>query len=208
MTSKRMTLSLVALIGSVFLFVFASFAWLQVSDIVHILDFQGNVQNVEAEAAIFTSTDGGETFVLTPAIDISSSVPGDTMYYQIFVENTGETDIYSRVLLYGFTDELADELGTQTGYLLGNSLLQVTSITVSNNNNSETIANQTMIDLLPLDFGADYSNDYIILANQLAIPVGGSAVVTISFTISGDAGNDYQNLALLISSVSIQSVSQ
>lgn len=207
MKNKRMTLSLMALVGSVFLFVFASFAWLQVSQIVDIFGITGNLNNIESAANLQVSEDG-VNYVDAESIMIHSAVPGDTFYFQVTIENTGDIDIHAKVLMFGFTNGVADVNGDDTNYLAGMSLVDVVRLSASNTGNAEVITDEYLVDLMPGVLDDDYTNAYVTLANSIDLGVGQSAVVTFSLTVDGSlAGNDYQNLMLTISNLLVQSVS-
>jgi len=207
MKNKRMTLSLMALVGSVFLFVFASFAWLQVSQIVDIFGITGNLTNIESAANLQVSEDG-VNYVDAESITISSAVPGDTFYFQVTVENTGNTDIHAKVLMYGFTNSVADLAGDDANYLAGMSLVDVVRLSASNTQNTEVITDQYLASLMPGVLDSDYTSSYITLANSIDLAIGESAVLTFSMTVDGPlSGNDYQNLMLTISNLLVQSVS-
>lgn len=207
MKNKRMTLSLMALVGSVFLFVFASFAWLQVSQIVDIFGITGNLNNIESAANLQVSEDG-VNYVDAESIMIHSAVPGDTFYFQVTIENTGDIDIHAKVLMFGFTNGVADVNGDDTNYLAGMSLVDVVRLSASNTGNAEVITDEYLVDLMPGVLDDDYTNAYVTLANSIDLGVGQSAVLTFSLTVDGAlAGNDYQNLMLTISNLLVQSVS-
>ncbi|MDD3123148.1 MAG: hypothetical protein PHC62_06535 [Candidatus Izemoplasmatales bacterium] len=208
MRNKRLTLSLIAMISSVFLFVFASFAWLTISDVINIFGPEVALNNIDAEANLYLDVDG-DGFVDIGSIELLAGVSGNTSNFQIVLENTGDVDITSKILLYGFTNDVADPLGDDTNFLAGKSLVDVIRISASNTVNSEVIDNQTLLSLLPSDMNGDFSESGVTLCYEINLAVGETATISFSFTIDGElAGNDYQNLLLLISKVSIQSVSQ
>lgn len=206
MTSKRMTLSLIAMISSVFLFVFASFAWLTLSKIVDIGGPSLIVDNIDADAAMYVSMDG-ENYIEVGSIFLNTSVSGTTQYYHIVLQNTGDVPIDSKVVLYGFTNGVADPLGDDSNYLAGKTLIDVIRVSASNDANSEIIDNQTMISLMPVPLDNDYSESSLFIVEDIYLDVLDTVTISFSFTIDGDlAGNDYQNLLLNVSKVYIQSV--
>ena len=206
MSKKRMTLSLIVLISSVFLFVFTSFAWLTISKIVDMGGSRLSLVNIEASATLYVSTDG-INYVEATEISISSSIPGSVTYYQLVIENTGTINIHSRVYLYGFTNNIADSLGSDANYLAGQSLIDVIRVSESNNLNSEVINNVLLSSLIPSLESEDYSQSSAILVEELVLAVGNTATISFSLTIdSALAGNDYQNLMLEIANLAIQSV--
>lgn len=204
---KRLSLSLLALIGSVFMFVVASFAWLQVSGVVNIFGPTASVNNVQSEAVIYTSTDG-TNYSETESINVATGSPGNSYYFQIVVTNTGTIASTSRVMLYSFTDSLSNPNGTNAGLLAGLSLTQVIRVSTSNNYNADTIQNTLMVDLLPTDTGGDFTTSYLTLLEGIFLEPNETAILYVTFTLDEDTSNDYQNLNLLIGSVSISSVSE
>jgi hypothetical protein len=208
MRNKRMVLSLIAMISSVFLFVFASFAWLTISDVVNIFGPELSINDINAEANLYLDLDG-DGLVDVGSIELLAGVSGNTSNFQIILENTGNVDITSKIMLYGFTNNVADPLGDDTNFLAGKSLIDVIRVSASNSINAEIIDNQTLLSLLPSGMNGDFSESGVTLCYEISLAVGQSGSISFSFTIDGDlAGNDYQNLLLLISKVSIQSVSQ
>ncbi len=205
--NKRMSLSLIALIGSVFMFVLASFAWLQISGVVSIFGPSAKVDNIQTHAILFASADG-TNFTETEAILISSGEPGNVYYFQVIISNTGELSAQSRVLLFGFTDGLSDPEGTDTGYLEGKSLVEVMRVSASNSLNTDVIDDVLMIDLLPGEIGDDFTQSYLTLLDTVTLEVGQSITLNVTFTLDELTGNEYQNLSLLISSISVQSISE
>jgi len=204
---KRLSLSLIALIGSVFMFVFASFAWLQVSGVVSIFGPEASVNNVQSHAIIYTSTDG-TNYSESESINVSAGSPGNTYYFQIAVTNTGNIPSTSKILLYSFTDSLTNPNGTNSGLLAGLSLTQVIRVSTSNNYNSDTIQNVLMVDLLPTDTGGDFTSSYMTLLENIYLEPNQTMILSVTFSLDEDTSNDYQNLNLLIGSVSISSVSE
>lgn len=205
--NRRLSLSLIAMISSVFMFVFASFAWLQISDRVSVFGPTGNVVNIQQTVVLYASQDG-INYLEDTSMSISSGAPGNIYYFEVYIENTGDIAISSKVVLYGFTTELSDPSGYDTGYLAGRSLVEVLRVNTSNNSNSEVIDNELMIDLLPDIPSGDFSESFLTLLSGVDIGVGENITLSVSFTLDEAAGNDYQNLMLLISSISVQSTTQ
>lgn len=208
MSKKRMTLSIIVLISSVFLFVLTSFAWFAISDFINIGNPTIDLINIEATVTLYVSTDD-VIYNEATEITISNSVPGTVMYYRLVIENTGDIAIHTEIDLYGFTDSVADPLGSDANYLAGNSLFDVIRVSQSNNWNSEVINNVVLSTLIPFQSSGDYSQSSATLVEDLSLAVGNTAIVSFSFTIDGNlAGNDYQNLMLEITSLAIHSVGQ
>ena len=210
MLKNKMTMSIVAFTASIFLFVVATFAWLTLSNLVDANITEIDFNNVEATAILELSEDAWQTSSPTSAISFANSVPGDTFYYRLIIENTGAVDIFSAVLFKGFTNDAASALGDQTNFANGQTLIDILEIGVSINTfDSETITYTLLSDLIgELMPGDTYATVMCTLASNLSIPVGDSDTVYITIRIAESAGNDYQNLKLLIDSIQIQSVSE
>lgn len=197
MNKKRMTFSLITLIGSLFLFVIASFAWFAISEIIDLGDINIDVKQINVSATLYVS-DNGSDYVLATNIDFNNSVPGDVKYYKIVVNNNNSFAVNTSISLRGFTDGVADLSGDDTNYLAGRSLMDVLLINSSNNVDSNTIVNQSMSSLL---FATD-----VYTHNSVTISPSSSAELYLSFTVSPSlAGSDYQNLKLDIDSLIVHS---
>ena len=206
MSKKRMTLSLIVLISSVFLFVFTSFAWFAISEFINIGGPSIDLVNIEATATLYVSTDD-VIYNEATEISISNSVPGNVMYYRLVIENTGDLDIHTKVSLFGFTNTVADPIGSDANYLAGNTLIDVIRVSESNDWNSEVLNEVLLSSLIPYIASGDYSQSSATLVEDLSLTVGNTATVSFSLTIDGTlAGNDYQNLLLEIANLAIQSV--
>jgi hypothetical protein len=204
MIKKRLSLSLIALVGSVLLFIVTSFAWFTVSEIVSIGGINNALRDEDVEVEIFVSTDG-INYNLTTEIDFQNQMPGDVVYYRVDITNNNQENISSQVSMYGFADELTDELGDDTNLLAGNSLVDVILVDVSNSVNANTIEDQTLASLLssPNKVSAN-----VVLVETMVIASTTTESVYFSLTFSGTAGNDYQNLALSIDNIFVQSFLQ
>jgi len=206
MSKKRMTLSLIVLISSVFLFVFTSFAWFTIAKFIDIGGNTVNLIDIEATATLYVSTDDISYEVATE-ISITNSMPGTVMYYHLVIENTGDIDIHTKVSLYGFTNAVADSLGSDTNYQNGKTLIDVIRVSETNDLNSETLSNDLLSLLIPHQESGDYSQSSAILVEDLSLAVGNTVIVSFSLAIDGAlVGNDYQNLMLEIANLAIQSV--
>jgi hypothetical protein len=197
MKKKRLSLSLVALIGSVFLFVIASFAWFNVSDIVDVLPDSVNVQDIDVTAVLYESDDD-ITYVLSAGIDFQNQAPGGIKYYKLVVTNNNDFDIYTQVSLYGFTETYTDINGDTSNFTAERSLADVVFINASNNKNSETIENLTISSLA--------FSDYLITHENVLVTFSESTELYFSLTLSENAGNDYQNLQLDFSNIYVKSI--
>ncbi len=204
MIKKRLSLSLIALVGSVLLFIVTSFAWLTVSEIVSIGGINNSLRDGDVDFEIYVSTDG-VSYSLTTEIDFQNKMPGDITYYRVDITNNNQDTISSHVSLYGFNDELTDPLGDDTFLLAGNSLVDVTYVDANNTVNAYTISNQVLDSLLSSTNKASAS---VILVESMSIASSATESVYFSLTFSGAAGNDYQNLALTIDNIFVQSFIQ
>lgn len=206
MFKKKMLLSIVALAASVLMFIGATFAWFVFKFSADIDPVTGTVVNVNASGGLEISTDG-ITYDTTNAIGVQDRVPGDVVYYQLVIDNTGETPLNVRVRFNGFVNEPANPLRSMVNYLAGRSLLDAILVSATNSVNSDVIDQVLMTDLIgPLPPGITYETATLILFDNLYIPVNGGAVITFSFTISPTAGNQYQNLNLSVDSIVIDAV--
>ncbi len=196
MIKKRLSLSLVALIGSVFLFVIASFAWFAVSDIVNFGETIIEAEDIDV-AAVLWESDDDTLFTEATSIDFQNVVPGDIKYYKIVITNNNDFAIATQVSLFGLTSTYSDVAGDTSNYTAGRSLADFTILNTSNNIDSVTIVDQTLTSLLV--------STKIITHDSVTIPAAGTAELYFSFTISEDAGNDYQNLRLDFTNLFIQS---
>jgi|GEM_PF-866274 len=205
MVKKRMTLSLIALISSVFLFVLASFAWLAVSEIVNIGGNTVDVVDLNVEAVLEVSDDG-ETYVPATNIEFTNATPGTIKYYRLNLTNVGNIDCYTKVTLQNFVDDVNDP---STTYDDTKSLRDVIVVNTSNTVNSETIVDHTLTELLPEIPSGDYSSAsmYLVTSIYLGTDTGvdDTATLYFTFTVSGTAGNDYQNLELSIERLMVAS---
>lgn len=206
MQNKRLLLSFIALIGSVFLFVFSSFAWFAFSQNVDCNETQIDVVNIDCNYLLEVSYDAGVNYQETTQLLVSNAVPGDMFYYRLTIQNTGNIPISSQVLMIGFENQLSNPTGSQDNYLAGETLLDVIKLTVSNNLTLDQIDNSVLSDLLITNPQNDLSLSSIQICDS--VPLNPDETVTIHFTFYIDpllAGNDFQNLNLHIDTLSIQS---
>jgi hypothetical protein len=202
MIKNKMTLALVALIGSTLLFIVATFAWLTVSNIVNIGDTEIELEDIEATVTLNVSTDGGTIYNPTTAVTFANAVPGDVFYYSLVIENTGAVIINSRVLFQGFITSFAIGTGTPE-----KSLIDVLILDVHNTANGDIIDNQTMTSQIgELPGGLTYPNASLTLASNLDIAIGATETVFFTITVATTAGNDYGNLKLTVDAIQIQSL--
>lgn len=206
MFKNKMLTSLFALSASVLLFIGATFAWFVFKFSGDIDPITGTVVNVNASGGLEISTDG-ITYDTTNAVGVQDRVPGDVVYYQLVIDNTGETPLNVRVRFSGFLTEPANPLRPLTNYLAGRTLLDVILINATNSVNATVVQDALMSDLIgPLPPGITYETANLILFDNIYIPVNGGAIITFSFTISPSAGNQYQNLNLSIDNIIIDAV--
>lgn len=198
MGKKRMTLSLVALISSVFLFVLASFAWFLASGIVDIDPNILNVIDLDVEATLEVSDDG-EDYVSADTITFTNVTPGSIKYYRLTLSNVGNIDCNTKVTLDGFADgptDIAvtyDNTKSLSDVIILNSSYVVNSVPPVVNE----IQDETMTDSL--------TGTIIYLATNIYLDIDDTVILDFSFLISGAAGNDYQNLGLSIGRLIVQS---
>jgi len=197
---KRIILSLIAMMGSVFLLVVASFTWFTVSNRDTVGDNVLGVVDLDVSVTLEVSTDG-INYSETSSIIISNMVPGTTVYYRLVLGNDGNVPVDIRIFLYGFTDGPADSNYT---YDDTKTLRDVLVFDCWNTINSETISAQTISSLLPIVPSGDYSDQSFDLVSSLELPVAGNGIVYFEFQFPGSVGNDYQNLALEIARLSVQ----
>ena len=135
---NRMTMSLSMLIGSLLLFVGATLAWLVVSNVI-ILDPSSHViVNIDADVELEYSIDG-ITYQTAENLSIQNQTPGSTIYYRLTIQNTGNTDIHTRVRLNNFSFGAASLLKDTTNHTAGRKLSDVLLLNVTNDTTSATI---------------------------------------------------------------------
>lgn len=201
MIKKRMTLSLIALISSVFLFVLASFAWMTLSQIISIDTNIFNLIDVKAEVTLEVSYDG-EEYSVVDTILFDQAVPGSTIYYRISIHNTGNVSSHIQVAFYGFSDTQNDET---VPYDDSRSLREVLFISTENNINDEAIDQVAMVELMNSVPSGDYTSSYLYVLGAMLLEADETGVLELSFQVAPSAGNDYQNLALSINRIIIAS---
>jgi hypothetical protein len=197
MIKKRLSLSLVALIGSVFLFVIASFAWFNVSELVNIGGDIVDVQDIDVSAILYESDDD-VIYTVATSIDFENQVPGDTKYYKLEITNNNSFDIYTQASLYGFTETYTDIGGDTSNYTEGRHLSDVLLISASNNKNGEVIEDHIVSSLI--------FSDFLITHENVIVTTTEPTELYISFTMPVDTGNNYQNLQLSFSNMYVKSV--
>ncbi len=195
MLKRKMSLSIVALTSAVLLFIGVSFAWLTLTDIVHLGGTEVAVNDVEATAVLQASEDGITGWADVSAISIAGAVPGDTFYYRLVITNVGALPIDTQVSFIGFTNSVADILGDDANFLAGRSLASVILYSMTNTANTDTITDEPLATLT-------------LAAQHIDIAVSDSETVYFSLTIAETMGNDYQNLKLTIDMISISSIGQ
>ena len=205
MLKKQMVLSLTVLITAAVLFIVVTFAWLTVSEIVNIDGAFITLEDVDATVQLQVSTDVDhiEYTLVEGGISLDNAVPGDVFYYRLLITNTGLKPILSRVVFNGFIDEPANDL---IAYDEEQSLINCIVLNSYNTANASTIENDLISTRIgELSGGLTYANASFILVSDVDIAVGEDEYVYFTFTVAEDAGNEYQNLKLTISSILIQS---
>jgi len=180
---KRLHLSLIALVGSVILFVVTSLAWFTVSEWVNIDFFSGSVAGYNLDYTLYESTDG-VTYTETTSIEMTMQVPGDTMYYRIVVNNPSTSNYATIIYFSGITDTVVN------GDFSLLEVIQLTSEVDGIVMINDTLENQLSGGMIPV------TNSFDLL---------GSGSETIDFTLSilGSAGNEYQGLGIEIDFIKI-----
>lgn len=203
MLKRKMSVSIAALTSAVLLFIGATFAWLTITDVVHLGGTEVAVEDVEATAVLETSPDGVTGWTAVSAIAIADAVPGDVFYYRLVITNVGALPIDTAVAFIGFSNSVADILGDDANYLAGRSLAAVLLYSMTNTANTDTITDATLASLIG---GAATPSAQFYGATALDIAVADSETVYFSLAVAETMGNDYQNLKLTIDLVSVQSI--
>jgi len=207
MIKKKMTMSLVAMIGASLLFVVATFAWLTVSEFVDSGIQIVNVTNAETTTTLQVSTDEGQNYVNASSIVFENAVPGNVYYYRLLIENTGDVDLRTSVYFYGFSDSVASLLGDPTNYNNGQTLRDILIIDSYNIGNEDTVVATTITDGIgTLPVGVGYDQGLMSIADLIPIAASATGAVYFTITVSEDAGNDFTNLKLTINTIRISSV--
>jgi hypothetical protein len=208
MITNKMTLSIVAFVGSVLLFIGATFAWILYQYWVDAGETTHTVVNVDASAGLEISYDGIEYDSVT-SVATQNKVPGDIVFYRLYIENTGNTLISIRVKFYGFIISVNNPSKDDTNFQNGNNLVNAILLSATNDIDSVTVDNILLADAignLPLD--GTYETATLILFNNIIIPEGDNVTIVFTFTFSPTSGNEYQNLKLSIDSIIIDAVAE
>ena len=196
MIKKRMTLSIVTLIGSVFLFVIASFAWFAVSN-------QTNSDGIVLEnedidvSAVFYDSDDDISYSVATSIDFNNATPGDVKYYKLVVTNNNAFSINTQVFLYGYTNSYANEGGDVSNNAAGRKLATVTLLNASNNIDLVTIEDRNV--------HQELSDNRLVTHDYVTIPANSTGEFYFSFTIPVTVGNDYGNLKFSFTNIYVSS---
>lgn len=208
MLRNKLTLSIVAFVASIVMFIGATFAWFIIQEWVDVFPITKTVVNVDATAGLEISPDGIEYDTVT-SISTQNRVPGDTVYYRLQVDNNGEGPIVVRIRLKGFMNSVNNPLKSDANFQAGRSLIDAIYISASNDVNSDTVDNMLMSDLIgPLPIGVTYDTAELILFNGIPLSVGASVAIVFSFTIGENIGNNYQNLELTVDSILIDAIQE
>ncbi|QWB99649.1 hypothetical protein KHQ88_05655 [Mycoplasmatota bacterium] len=193
---KRLHLSLLALIGSVVLFVVASFAWLAISKYVDIDMFEANMSGISIDSTISVSDDDLE-YIETESIDFRGAMPGDVKYYQVEIQNSQNFPIEVNVFLTGFYSTYSGP-DTEPNSLSLFEVLEFASYLddieiISSNYLGEILADQP-----------NFSDARISVSNDFIIPAGASRTVYFTFGLDGSVGNEYFYKGITINNISIE----
>ncbi len=197
MIKKRLTLSLVALVGSVFLFIVAAFAWFAVTEVVDLMPNIVRIKDIDVDATLYVSSDN-INFSETNSINIDTAVPGDSWYYKLVVTNNNTFSVSTHVTLQGLNESFRDGTADTSNFLAGKSLLDITFLDASNSVNAEVIIDQSLDSLAA-------GGDSITTHSSVDIEPMTTVELYFSLTISSAAGNDYQNLSLSIDNLFVMS---
>ncbi|MGI6392740.1 MAG: hypothetical protein ACOX16_03925 [Candidatus Izemoplasmatales bacterium] len=202
MLKKRVTLSWIALISSVFLFVFATFAWFAVSGLIDVLGPTIEVINLEVTATLEVSDDGIE-YSEAEGIALENAVPGTIKYYRLTIENVGGTEVYVKVSLHGFEDVPNN---SEIDYDNEVNLLEKVVLNAANDVNEEEIEDEYLIDLLPEIEPEYFTTSHLYLVGNMYLDTEEVGILNFSLQVSDTANNQYQNHALEISGIMISGV--
>ncbi len=196
MIKKRMTLSIVTLIGSVFLFVIASFAWFAVSNQTNSNGIVLENEDIDV-SAVFYDSDDDISYSVATEIDFNNATPGDVKYYKLVVTNNNAFSINTQVFLYGYTNSYANEGGDVSNNAAGRKLATVTLLNASNNIDSVTIEDRNV--------HQELSDSKLITHDYVTIPANSTGEFYFSFTIPVTVGNDYGNLKFSFTNIYVSS---
>ncbi len=202
---NRMIMSILALVSAALLLVFATYAWFTVSTDVFGGPTTVNILNLDVTATLQYSETGllipSDSYTFTAdSIDFDNAIPGETYYFRLKIENTGNISVTSRVILFGFMDGLAVQ--PPFGYDNPNSLLSVILFESTNTDNLYNLSSATL--LSRISGSPDFSTASLVIANDITLEVDEIQYVYFSFTFPGNTvGNDYRNLRLLISQIQV-----
>jgi hypothetical protein len=185
---KRLHLSLVALVGSVILFVVTSLAWFTVSEFVNIDFFSASVLDQEIEY-VFYESDDGVTYTETTNLEFSLRSPGDIKYYRLVVTNPETSNYNVNIFLSGITDVNSDG-STYVGPESLTEVIQVTSTMDS------SVLVDDRLDVLINGSLASVSNSFTLAGGQ-------SKTLDFTLSIVGSADNTYQNLGIEIDQIKV-----
>lgn len=184
---RRLHLSLLALVGSVLLFVFTSLAWLTVSEVINIDFLSSRLGDKELNYVLYESEDGINYSEIT-TISFDIAMPGDMKYYRLVLTNPSSEDYQVKIYLDGINDIMSDG----SDYIGPTSLTEV--VHVKTIINSEVNLENELALLIDNPNSARISDNVFISANA-------SETVDFQFSILGSAGNEYQNLGIEIDAI-------
>ncbi|MFP4478760.1 MAG: hypothetical protein ACLFPM_04960 [Candidatus Izemoplasmatales bacterium] len=192
---KRLYLSFMALIGSVILFIVASFAWFTVSEFVEIPWLGSSIDNYDIHYELYESDDDLD-YELVEDISFEALMPGQTLYYQINISNLQDRTINAEVFFIGFNDINADGTPSTSEYTLKDAIFLTSEV------HSETIINQQLLSDLLI---GQINHETAKLSVSDVFTIGPLATVTVylQFTVDNDIGNEYQSLGVDISDIYI-----
>ncbi len=190
---KRLNLSLIALIGSILLFIVASFAWFSFAGYSVIDWFESSVAGYDVELELEESEDD-ITYDIVDDISFANLSPGDTVYYKMHVTNNQDQAILAEVFLIGFINTMADSSEYTSDY----SLIEGVFITTYLEDQLK-IDNQLLSNLLIS--APDYASAELSIVGVFTIGALETQTIDFLVTISTDIGNEYQNLGFDVDNI-------
>ncbi|MFW5889002.1 MAG: hypothetical protein ACOCUD_01340 [Bacillota bacterium] len=192
---KRLHLSLIALIGSILLFIVASFAWFTYAGYADIDWFNSSVAGYDVELELYESEDD-ITYEIVDDISFDNLSPGDTVYYLMNITNQQEQEVLAEVFLIGFINTMSDGSEYTSDY----SLIEAIFITTYLEEDLK-INNQLLSDLLIS--APDYESAQLSIVGIFTIAGLETKTINFNLTIATNIGNEYQNLGFDVDNIYI-----
>ncbi|MCF7924525.1 MAG: hypothetical protein K9L64_05395 [Candidatus Izimaplasma sp.] len=190
---KRLHLSLIALIGSVVLFIVASFAWFAISQLVDVDWIPSGASSFDVEYTLVESIDGID-YEVVEQISFENISPGDTVYYRMDISNQQDRDVLAEVFMQGFIDKHSDGTIYDSEYSLIDGIYLTTKV-----EELVIINNQLLTNLLAGE--TNYETARISITNEFTIGALSSTSIYFQVYIDSSIGNEYQNLGIDIEDI-------